>query len=337
MIINDLFESTQSCPECGGPAFSDLILAEKKDACYHKVKASAKVWPSAYASGRLVQCRKKGADNWGNKSEGVAEGMLDNPGSQDSPVAGAIIRRILMQRTDLLSKYGPERVGAAVDEVADFVGDVDEIGSSDVSGWIRHVEQMLGNMDQGVAEGLGKTIKRGMAGWGAFDKDKPADVVKRVRGQDTDTLKGLSNRGSTGKGSPAELQQKAISRELKKRGEQGVAEAGYRDRRDAYQRDYDSSVADMGKRQSYAYSQDGGANDEDHSRDEQFAAQQARKQEYERTGNFWLKQKDTQQHVSDVYVGKAAANAAALELLKQQPELKGNLVITAYGPGEQPG
>ena len=41
----------------------------KKDACYHKVKASAKVWPSAYASGRLVQCRKKGAKNWGTKKE----------------------------------------------------------------------------------------------------------------------------------------------------------------------------------------------------------------------------------------------------------------------------
>ncbi len=40
-----------------------------KDACYHKVKASAKVWPSAYASGRLVQCRKKGAANYGNKKE----------------------------------------------------------------------------------------------------------------------------------------------------------------------------------------------------------------------------------------------------------------------------
>ena len=41
-----------------------------KDACYHKVKASAKVWPSAYASGRLVQCRKKGAANYGkSKSE----------------------------------------------------------------------------------------------------------------------------------------------------------------------------------------------------------------------------------------------------------------------------
>ena len=42
----------------------------KKDACYHKVKASASVWPSAYASGRLVQCRKKGAANYGkSKSE----------------------------------------------------------------------------------------------------------------------------------------------------------------------------------------------------------------------------------------------------------------------------
>jgi hypothetical protein len=74
MIIDELFEAPQLCPECGGISFSDLILAEKKDACYYKVKASAKVWPSAYASGRLVQCRKKGASNYGNKSEGVAEG-----------------------------------------------------------------------------------------------------------------------------------------------------------------------------------------------------------------------------------------------------------------------
>ena len=42
---------------------------KKKDACYRKVKRSAKVWPSAYASGRLVQCRKVGAANYGNKSK----------------------------------------------------------------------------------------------------------------------------------------------------------------------------------------------------------------------------------------------------------------------------
>ena len=44
-------------------------LAEKQDACYHKVKSRYKVWPSAYASGALVQCRKKGAANWGNSKK----------------------------------------------------------------------------------------------------------------------------------------------------------------------------------------------------------------------------------------------------------------------------
>jgi uncharacterized membrane protein (UPF0127 family) len=40
-----------------------------KDACYHKVKSRYSVWPSAYASGALVKCRKKGAANWGNSSK----------------------------------------------------------------------------------------------------------------------------------------------------------------------------------------------------------------------------------------------------------------------------
>ena len=57
------------------PSLSEKEVDEaagEKDACYKKIKASAKVWPSAYASGRLVQCRKKGAANYGNKSEGMA-------------------------------------------------------------------------------------------------------------------------------------------------------------------------------------------------------------------------------------------------------------------------
>jgi hypothetical protein len=62
-------EQATLCPECGGPAFEDQMLAEKQDACYHKVKSRYKVWPSAYASGALVRCRKKGAKNWGNKSK----------------------------------------------------------------------------------------------------------------------------------------------------------------------------------------------------------------------------------------------------------------------------
>jgi hypothetical protein len=67
----DVVESSvpfNQCPHCRGPIVHESQLNEKKDACYHKVKSRYKVWPSAYASGALVQCRKKGAKNWGKKS-----------------------------------------------------------------------------------------------------------------------------------------------------------------------------------------------------------------------------------------------------------------------------
>jgi hypothetical protein len=48
---------------------------------------------------------------------------------------------------------------------------------------------------------------------------------------------------------------------------ESIEQEGYRGRRDAYQRDYDSSVSGMGRRQSQAYQDDGGANDERHDLD----------------------------------------------------------------------
>jgi len=46
-------------------------IGKKKagDACTRKVKSRYAVWPSAYASGALVKCRKVGAANWGNKGK----------------------------------------------------------------------------------------------------------------------------------------------------------------------------------------------------------------------------------------------------------------------------
>ena len=108
MIIDELFEAPQQCPECGGISFSDLILAEKKDACYYKVKASAKVWPSAYASGRLVQCRKKGAANYGNKSEGVAEGRLNEDATRAEAQA-AYMQGECMILAVAINQLNPER------------------------------------------------------------------------------------------------------------------------------------------------------------------------------------------------------------------------------------
>lgn len=72
---------------------------------------------------------------------------------------------------------------------------------------------------------LVKKVKRGLAGWGAFDKDSPRELVNRNKAYDTETLKNLQTDKKTGKGSPSELQQKVINRELKKR---GVAEEAIR-------------------------------------------------------------------------------------------------------------
>jgi hypothetical protein len=73
-------EGHQQCPECGGAMYEAEMMNEKKDACYYKVKSRYKVWPSAYASGALVKCRKKGASNWGtggkkNEDTAYAGGM----------------------------------------------------------------------------------------------------------------------------------------------------------------------------------------------------------------------------------------------------------------------
>ena len=65
------------CPGCGGDMVAEGQLNEKQDACYHKVKSRYKVWPSAYASGALVQCRKKGAANWGNSNESITQEEYD--------------------------------------------------------------------------------------------------------------------------------------------------------------------------------------------------------------------------------------------------------------------
>ena len=71
-------DHSEKCPHCGGELVSEELVNEKKDACYYKVKSRYKVWPSAYASGALVKCRKKGASNWGNSTKNessILEGL----------------------------------------------------------------------------------------------------------------------------------------------------------------------------------------------------------------------------------------------------------------------
>ena len=56
-----------------------------KDACYHKVKSRYSVWPSAYASGALVKCRKVGAANWGNSTKKEEYNLEEKKGQKCWP------------------------------------------------------------------------------------------------------------------------------------------------------------------------------------------------------------------------------------------------------------
>ncbi len=64
-----------------------------KDACYHKVKSRYSVWPSAYASGALVKCRKVGAANWGNSKKEEVEYKGEDV--QEAPMALPFIAKAL--------------------------------------------------------------------------------------------------------------------------------------------------------------------------------------------------------------------------------------------------
>ena len=58
-------------------------------------------------------------------------------------VFNAIIHRISTQHLDLITQYGIEQVMFAVEDMASFVGEVEEIGTSDVSCWVNNTIKLL--------------------------------------------------------------------------------------------------------------------------------------------------------------------------------------------------
>ena len=68
----------------------------------------------------------------------------DDSSTSSDEAEAAILKRIMVAHLDLLKEVGPEKVMQAVEEVAYNIGDLDEIGSSDVSGWVHQVRDILG-------------------------------------------------------------------------------------------------------------------------------------------------------------------------------------------------
>jgi len=78
--------------------------------------------------------------------QGVAEGaMKDVYASNQDAVYAALTRRVIGTEAGhlLIQNYGLDQVMDAMREVADFHGDVEEIGSSDVSAYMRQLQRTL--------------------------------------------------------------------------------------------------------------------------------------------------------------------------------------------------
>lgn len=63
--------------------------------------------------------------------------------SSEEAVKSAITRRIRNQHVELIAEYGIEEVMNAIEDISSGVGDLEEIGSSDVSYWVSCVIKML--------------------------------------------------------------------------------------------------------------------------------------------------------------------------------------------------
>ena len=88
--------------------------------------------------------QSKMTDYQKRRAQQKKEMELGESSTSSDAVEQAILHRIMVAHTDLLMKFGPEKVMQAAEEVAYNVGDIDEIGTSDVSAYVNQVRQILG-------------------------------------------------------------------------------------------------------------------------------------------------------------------------------------------------
>lgn len=267
-------------------------------------------------------------------SEFQTEGAFHNPGHEDSPVAQAITRRILMQRTDLLAKYGPEKVGQAVDEVADWVGDVDEIGSSDVSGWVKQVERQL-NDYHGVAEDKATKDKHYYLRnniWRVMDGDELVHEYIPARYEIPGAKKLLAQFDDEGYDVTHVISPSGKVTYLYGKPEEdmdeGVSEAGYG--RATGRASWDSNMP--GYQGDYGGAENWGRR---HREDDEFHDMDRRNEEIAARGTWYitingklLKNKEGQPFT---FVGKAAANKAALTMMQKPFNQGKKFMLTTKG------
>jgi hypothetical protein len=151
LLLNAVHTDEQGVAE----GWSDRALAQRTGGARtpYGVYIDGKQWKEfatddqARAVARKLEAKFR-ADGVNKKvSYSPAESVTKKDVKEDQDSSGverAILNRIMVAHTDLLMKFGPDKVMQAAEEVAYNVGDVDEIGTSDVSAYVAQVKQILG-------------------------------------------------------------------------------------------------------------------------------------------------------------------------------------------------
>jgi hypothetical protein len=157
---NDLFSGRREVSEIS-QGLRDRYV-EKATSDYGHANFSARASKSHPG---LEDYSKEQSSRAKKRAKGLSRALSDkrlgreevNEDGSDNPVASAITRRIMSQRMDLVVDFGVEAVVNAIDEVASWAVVFDEIGTSDVSGWVRQVESYLkGSSGKGLSENKNK-------------------------------------------------------------------------------------------------------------------------------------------------------------------------------------
>lgn len=146
-----------------------------------------------------------------------AQGVTESRSAEDLPMYGAIIHRIMVAHTDVLAKYGPEKIMSAAQDEAEWVGDVEEIGSSDVSISVKRVIQAL-EEQHGVKEAessdseLERLKLRQNAEHGRASLKRQAETQARIR----ELEKQIKDKQGVAEGSEGKTPGVALSKAYKK-------------------------------------------------------------------------------------------------------------------------
>ena len=140
--------SKDSKPKCIVTKQCSMDDAERHARSIKKKYPFLKVWMQAHHLGKagfFPMNEDSWSDGQGQWSSQHDQWTKESVEDSSEAVYGAILRRIIGAHKSLLGTYGPDRVMAAARDVADWNNDAEEIGSSDVSGWVRQVFQKLQN------------------------------------------------------------------------------------------------------------------------------------------------------------------------------------------------